>query len=254
MDEHREEFRVEPVRTRGLGRNVPIATFLVGVFLGAALFKPWDLLLPASRTATPSVTLAGGDASAGPTPTASPSGPPTECAFAGGWRVFALGQPDKLGGDGSISGSAETSDEPIAFADIANPLRRWLEIDPLTTASGPADRRVPFVTIVSDRIGGIGYCPPPSGLDRPPTGALFEAWSLDTEGAATVVRLRSVILDPATTIEIDVFIGADRTSGDPARWAPGRYVFAVEAPDRGGYGRWFGVEIRMPPGKEPKTN
>ena len=62
------------------------------------------------------------------------------------------------------------SDDPTRFADIGNPLRRWLEVDPLPVASGPADRRIPFVTIVSDQIGGIGYCPPPDGTDGPPPG------------------------------------------------------------------------------------
>lgn len=203
--------------------------------------------MPTSRTPA---RQEAGDATIGPTQTPTPSGPPAECAFASGWRVFALGQPNRLGGDGSTTGSAEPSDEPSAFADIDNPLRRWLEIDPLTTASGPADRRIPFVTIVSDRIGGIGYCPPPNGADGPPTGALFEAWTLDAAGTPNAMPLRPVVPDAATTIEVGVFIGADQAAGDHARWPPGRYVFAVEAPDPSGYGRWFGVEIRMP-GKDP---
>lgn len=248
MDEQRDELRVEPVNTMGVSRTVPIVTFLVGVFLGAALVKPWDLLLPASRTSIDQRPTATADSSAEPTPTPSPSGPPAECAFAGGWRVFALGQPDPLGGDGS-SGQAGASDDPTRIADVANPLRRWLEVDPLTVASGPGDRRIPFVTIVSDRIGGIGYCPPPDGTDGPPVGARLDAWVLDAKGTPTALPLRAVTLDPASAIEVAVFIGEDHPAGRTARWAPGRYIFAVESPNVGAYGRWFGVEIRTPPGR-----
>jgi hypothetical protein len=241
MDDHRGEFRVEPVRSRGVSRVVPIATFLVGLFLGAALVKPWDLLFPA---ATPTIAQRPiASASAGPQASPSPSPEPAECAFAGGWRVFALGQPDPLGGDGS-TGATGPSADPAARTDIGNPLRRWLEVEPLRVATGPADQRIPFVTIVSDRIGGIGYCPPPDGKDAPPGPVQFDAWHLDGSGAATT-------LPPASTIQVAVYIGADRPAGSSERWPAGRYIFAVESIDPGVYGRWFGVEIRSPPGKVP---
>lgn len=248
MDERRPDLPVDLARTRSLGRAVPITTFLIGIFIGAALVKPWDLLSRPSRTPIPQTAA---DASSGSTQTAAPSGPPVECAFAGGWRVFALGQPDPLGGNGSTASSSGPGDEPSGVADIGNPLKRWLEINPLPTATSPADPRIPFVTIVSDRIAGIGYCPPPDGADGPPPGARFEAWSLDAAGAPTAMPLRRIVADPATAIEVDVFIGADQAASGRARWPPGRYVFAIEAADRSGYGRWLGVEIRRPPGKEP---
>jgi hypothetical protein len=186
-------------------------------------------------------------ASTAATPEPSPSGPPAECAFAGGWRVFAFGQPDPLGGDGS---SAEIpASEPPAFADFANPLRRWLEVDPLERAAGPDDQRIPFVTIVSDRIGGIGYCPPPGGLDTPPAGARFDAWVLDSAGTPTALTLRPVAVAPMGAIELAVFIDTERPVGSEGTWAPGRYVFAVRPPGAGTYSRWFGVEIRTPPGR-----
>jgi hypothetical protein len=247
MDDHRGEFRVEPVRSRGVSRIVPIATFLVGIFLGAALAKPWDLLFPAPSPAIaqrPAVS-----SSAGPTPSPSPSPPPAECAFAGGWRVFALGQPDPLGGDGSTG--AGPSDDPAARTDIGNPLRRWLEIDPLRVASGPGDQRIPFVTIVSDRIAGIGYCPPPDGQDGPPSAVRFDAWVLDGAGAPTPLLLHRATLGSTSTIRVPVYIGADPPAGTGERWPAGRYIFAVESTDPGAYGRWFGVEIRSPPGKPP---
>ncbi len=112
MDDPRKEFHVRPVGTRPLGRFLPIATFVVGLFLGAALFKPWDLLFPPVDRA---VDPASGPVSVvdpTPLPSATPAptpGVPVECAFAGGWRVFALGQRDPLGGDGT-SGSATPAD------------------------------------------------------------------------------------------------------------------------------------------------
>lgn len=256
MDDQRNEFHVEPVRTRGTGRALPVAAFVVGVFLGAALFKPWDLVFPA-RTASAERPESSSTAANGPTASSSPlgspsSGPPAECAFAGGWRVFAVGQRDSLGGDGSTAGEAGATAAPSGRTDIGNPLRRWLEVDPLTAASGPDDPRIPFVMIVSDQISGIGYCPPPNGADEPPPGASFEAWSLDEARTPTPTPLRLVVLDAASTIEVDVFIGADQVIGGRARWPPGRFVFAVAAPDPGSYRRWLGVEIRTPPGKEPE--
>jgi hypothetical protein len=249
MDEQRDEVTREQVTTKGVSRAVPILTFLVGLFLGAALVKPWDLVFRPTPTAVAQRPASSPASTPAPTATPSTSGPPAECAFAGGWRVFALGQPDPLGGDGS-SVEVEPSDPPGPFSDIGNPLRRWLEIDPLERASGPDDRRIPFVTIVSDRIGGIGYCPPPDGRDGPPAGARFEAWVLDTAGMPTALPLRIVSLELARPVEVAVFIGSDRPVGRDGQWAPGRYVFAVEPPDAGTYSRWFGVEIRTPPGRQ----
>jgi hypothetical protein len=250
MNDERNEFRVAPVQTSGTGRLLPIAAFVVGVFLGAAVFKPWDLVFPA-RATSPERSGSSVAATSGPTASSSPSGSPAECAFAGGWRVFAVGQPDSLGGDGSTAAETETTAIPSGFADIGNPLRRWLEVDPLTRASGPDDVHIPFVTIVSDLISGIGYCPPPNGADGPPSGARFEAWSLDAAGTAAPMPLRRMAMDGATAIEVEVFIGADQAIGGRPRWPPGRYVFAVAAPDAGRYARWLGVEIRTPPGKSP---
>ena len=246
MADHHGEFRVEPVRSKAVSRAVPIATFLVGIFLGAALVKPWDLFFPAPTPAIaqrPSVS-----ASAGPSPSPSPTPPPAECAFAGGWRVFALGQPDLLGGDGS-TGVAGSSDSPVARTDIGNPLRRWLEVDPLETASGPGDQRIPFVTIVSDRIAGIGYCPPPDGSDGPPADARFDAWRLDAAGRPAALALHRATLGTTSTNRVPVYIGADPPAGAFEHWPAGRYIFAVEGSDLASYARWFGVEIRSPPGK-----
>jgi hypothetical protein len=248
MNDQRDEFTTQRVTTKDVSRAVPILTFLVGVFLGAALVKPWDLVFPPTQVTVAQRATSTQAASAAATPGPSPSGPPAECAFAGGWRVFAFGQPDPLGGDGS---SAEVlASEPPAFADFTNPLRRWLEVDPLERASGPDDQRIPFVTIVSDRIGGIGYCPPPGGVDAPPAGARFDAWVLDSAGMPTPLPLRSVAVAPMGAIELAVFIGTERPVGPDGKWAPGRYVFAVRPPGPGTYSRWFGVEIRTPPGRQ----
>ena len=247
VNEHRDEVRIEPVGSGGVSRAVPILTFVIGIFLGAAVVKPWDLVFPPSHASVAGAPSAAASPNATRTPEPSGSHPPIECAFAGGWRVFALGQPDPFGGDGS-TGKVLPSDAPISFGDIGNPLRRWLEVDPLAASSGPGDVRVPFVTIVSDRIGGIGFCPPQGGTDGPPAGAQFDAWSFDTAGTPTALPMRPVRLGAATSIEVPLFIGSDPSVSRNERWAAGRYVFAVESP-AAGYERWFGVEIRTPPGK-----
>jgi hypothetical protein len=239
MDDPRGGLRLRPVRTKPVGRTVPTVTVVVALLVGVALLKPWGPLFPAAHVPAGSSGVETG-ASAPVTP--SPSPPPTECAFAGGWRVFALGRPDRPAG---------ATDEPLRPADIGNPVRRWLEVEPLTVARGPDDSRIPFVTIVSDRIGGIGYCPPPDGTDGPPPDARFEAWSLDATGIATALPLRAVTVAPASIIEVGIFVRADEPDGDRARWDPGRYVFAIASTEGEGYARWFGVEIRTPPGRTP---
>lgn len=247
MNEHRDEVRFEPVASGGVSRTVPILTFLIGIFLGAAVVKPWDLLLPPTHASVARVPTTAASPAATSTPEPSASQPPAECAFAGGWRVFALGQPDPLGGDGS-TGQVRASDAPINFGDIGNPLRRWLEVDPLDSGTGPDDAHVPFVTIVSERIAGIGFCPPQGDVDGPPAGARFVAWTLDQAGNPTSLPLQPARAGAAASIQVPIFIGADRPVTSDRRWEPGRYVFAVEAP-ASAYERWFGVEIRSPPGK-----
>ena len=246
MNENRDEVRIEPVGSGGVSRTVPILTFVIGIFLGAAVVKPWDLLLPPPQASVASAPATAGSATPTSTPEPSASQPPAECAFAGGWRVFALGQPDALGGDGS-TGQVPASDAPIQFGDIGNPLRRWLEVDPLDAGTGPEDTHVPFVTIVSERIAGIGFCPPQGDVDGPPAGARFVAWSLDQAGSPTSLPLQPARAGAAASIQVPIFIGADRPVTGDRRWEPGRYVFAVEAP-AAAYERWFGVEIRSPPG------
>src|SRR5262245_53674791 len=108
MSEPKDEFRVEAVATSGVSRAVPIITFVIGILLGAAVVKPWDLVFPPSQAAVGNASAAtpGPTAAvAAATPTASPAPPavPAECVFAGGWRVFALAQPDRLGGDVSTA-------------------------------------------------------------------------------------------------------------------------------------------------------
>ena len=251
MDEQRNEFRVEPVsssgrqpgsadpdvprrRLPGRGRSSSRGTWSS---------RPHPRRSPSGRCRRRS-TSAGPHGGARRTP-----GPPAECAFAGGWRVFALGQPDRawrrrLDGRGRRAATCRAPSRTSATRSGAG----W-RCDPLSARPGPDDQRIPFVTIVSDRIGGIGYCPPPGGSDGPPAGSRFEAWCSTAAGTPTPVPLQT--RHPRT-------LRAPRSRGvhrqGPARrtqrrWAPGRYVFAVMPPDGGTYGRWFGVEIRTPPGR-----
>jgi hypothetical protein len=252
MEDPRREFQVRPVRTRSDGRLLPVATFLVGLLLGAALIKPWDLVFPPSAPAAeaPGAVVASTSPKAEITPSPTP-GVASECAFAGGWRVFALGQRDALGGDGSSVISGRTAG-PSATFDIANPLRRWLEIVPAATASGPDDPSIPFVAIFSGRIAGIGYCPPSDGSDDPPGLSTLSAWLRDDGSGGPATELSLTPLDAAPRIEVEVYAApsaasSDAPATDAGTWPAGRYVVAIAG--TGVYRRWFGVEIRLPPGR-----
>ena len=67
-------------------------------------------------------------------------------------------------------------------------------------------------------------------------------------GARHPCRSQPARAGAAASIQVPIFIGADQPVTGDRRWEPGRYVFAVEAP-AAAYERWFGVEIRSPPGK-----
>jgi len=247
MADRRDEFQVRSVSTKSVGRAVPILTFLVGIFLGAALVKPWDLIFPPSSPVL-AIRPSASDLEPSTRPTTEPSPAPTECAYAGGWRVFALGRPDAFGGDGSVIGS-NPSPIPSQARDIESPLRRWIEVAPLEAATGPDDPRVPFVTIVSDRIAGISYCPPRAGNDSPPAASSFTAWRLDEDAGSRAMTLRQVTIDSTKSVGVPVYIGVGEPDTVDASWPPGRYVFAVGSSNDSGYERWFGVEIRYPPGR-----
>jgi hypothetical protein len=47
-------------------------------------------------------------------------------------------------------------------------------------------------------------------------------------------------------VAVEVHIGT-RDIAAGGRWAAGRYVFKITSP-AGDYARWFGLEIRTPPG------
>ena len=205
---------------------MPIATFLVGIFLGAALVKPWDLFFPAPTPAIAQRPTGLGERR----PIAQSVTDPAAR------RVRVRGRLAGLRARRSRTSSAVTgrpawpgpATSPVARTDIGNPLRRWLEVDPLETASGPGDQRIPFVTIVSDRIAGIGYCPPPDGSDGPPADARFDAWRLDAAGTPAALALHRATLGTTSTIRVPVYIGADPPAGAFEHWPAGRYIFAVE--------------------------
>jgi hypothetical protein len=138
----------------------------------------------------------------------------------------------------------------LPHTDIGNPRRRWLWAEPLAVAVGPTDPEIPFVTIVSERIAGLGYCAPPDGSDPPPAGITVDAWSLDRPGEAMALPLRSVrAADSPNSPAEGVYVPASGELGVTRSWPSGRYVFEVhQAHSTGsGYERWFGVEIVQPP-------
>ena len=226
---------------------MPIATFLVGIFLGAALVKPWDLFFPAPTPAIaqrPTVS-----ASAGPSPSPSPTPPPAECAFAGGWRVFALGAPDLLGGDGSTgaAGSSASTRRPDGHRQSAPTLAGGGSARDRVRAGRPAhpvrhdrlrpDRRDRLLPAAGRQRRPAGRCPVRRLAARRRRHAGGPAHSTAPPWAR---RPRSG--SPCTS-------GRIRRRARSEHWPAGRYIFAVEGSDLASYARWFGVEIRSPPGK-----
>ena len=249
MDEHRDEFRVEPVRSKAVSRAVPILTFLVGIFLGAAMVKPWDLVFPRPRRRGRHRSDAAADRARAPTPSpesvADASRPPSARSPAAGGSSRSA-SPTLLGGDGSTGGRGPAT-SPVGA-------RRHRQPAPALARGGSAETRVraratprvPFVTIVSDRIAGDRLLPA-AGWQRRAAGRCPVRRLVGSTAAGTPA-------DPARSTGATLA----PTAHDPgpactsARIRPGGARSTLAAPDaivvrgrgagpRVDYARWFGV-------------
>jgi hypothetical protein len=241
-----------------------MAVALVGIAL--AIIKPWDVggrtgADVSSETAPPLVSSTGWPSpSARQTPWVSLVARSWQCYYASDWRVFALGAPtDLLDGVEAATSPSPTVAEGLSGApsqrDLLNPVRTWIQTEPLADAVDPMDPRIPFVRIVHDAIPALGYCAPTSEPDRPPRGAQTSAWSLAEDGSAVTVGLRAIAgpAAPGDSTE-GLFVPDVPGSASVTEWIAGRYVFAVRDQTPSGYSRWFGVEIINPPGPFRSTS
>jgi hypothetical protein len=209
------------VRLGSRGREPVVLAVVIGVFLAAALWKPW------APPAGPRPLV-----QAPPTPhpaeLASPAVDPlralrAECEDPAGWRVYSH----------------------ESFLDQV--VRVWRSVAPAAAAGGPLDRAIPLVP-AGPANRGLGYCAPWDGPDTPPPGATVTAWRIvERTGApdeAVAIRLHALRPSPADPRGALYGTPGDRPGPLDGRtglvWPSGRYVFAVRA---GGWERWWAVEI-----------
>jgi len=121
-------------------------------------------------------------------------------------------------------------------------IRVWRAIEPIVTATGPNDARIPLFPVVSEGVTELGWCAPVVGPDRPVGLATVEAWQLTAAGSVAI-RTSST---RATGMGLS-FGGLYLPPGEPGAevWPDGAYVFRYHEPT--GRERWFAVEVELRP-------
>ena len=193
------------------------------IALGVALVKPWAAGAPGGQ---PDRAAAAAGADVRSRPSAVPSVRPDSagplvalfCLDPQSWRVATI---------------ERWRDQTI---------RVWRAIDPIASAAGPDDPRIPVFPIVSEGVTELGWCAPVIGLDRPEGAAAMEAWRR-TPGGSVAIRTTST---RATGVGMS-FGGLylPPGDGDVDLWPDGGYVFRHHEPT--GRERWFGVEVELRP-------
>jgi hypothetical protein len=235
-----EQTRIDGavVRVSRSGRGGPalVAAVVVGAFI-LGLVRPWDWLAgggaseggPGGTELRPDGVPAGGVAAGGSGTgdgVAAPSGEPAQaatCGYPTGWRTAAT----------SFWAGARAR---VWTAAVAVP------------ATGPGDPSIPFHPIASDRVEAIGWCAPVSGPERPPLAAEATLFRL-SDGVVTEVPVTR--LEPAVPDALgELWAPRPPVAGEPAQWAPGRYVIRLAVPS-GRYARYLGLEVGLPVAPSP---
>lgn len=118
-------------------------------------------------------------------------------------------------------------------------------------ATGPLDPAIPTVRLDSPRVLGLGVCAPGSALGPNPAGvgAIGAIWRIASNRAVNVT-FAPLVADPTRPPRPGV-TSLYRSVHDPAGWAPGRYVIALDVPalaDGGVRGRQF-LAVVVPVGQ-----
>jgi hypothetical protein len=144
------------------------------------------------------------------------------CLGAGGWQVASL--------------------ETWRGRDV----RVWRAIEPVATAAGPLDPRIPSVAVAADVLSGLGWCAPAFGPDQPVGPARVRAWQV-VDGEARSVTLRQVQPEDGITPVAALYLPV---SGS---WTSGLVVFQYA--DTGtGSSTWFAADLRiLAPAPTPAT-
>ena len=119
-------------------------------------------------------------------------------------------------------------------------IRVWRAIDPVGSASGPDDPRIPVFPVVSEGVTELGWCAPVVGADRPEGLAAIEAWHRTPDGPVAIPTTSTRATGAGTS-----FGGLYLPPGeeDAGLWADGVYVFRHHEPT--GRERWFAVEVEL---------
>ena len=122
---------------------------------------------------------------------------------------------------------------------------------PTAPATGPLDPAIPTVRLDSPRVLGLGVCAPGSALGPNPAGvgAIGAIWRIASNRAVNVT-FAPLVADPTRPPRPGV-TSLYRSVHDPAAWAPGRYVIALDVPalaDGGVRGRQF-LAVVVPVGQ-----
>jgi hypothetical protein len=127
-------------------------------------------------------------------------------------------------------------------------IRVWRAIDPVASASGPDDARIPTFPIVSEGITELGWCAPVVEPERPLDGAAIKVWRRSPNGSIAIPMSPSRPVDDATSLGA-LYL----PPGAPAAevWKDGTYVFRYREP--AGRERWFAVEVELRPSTGRRT-
>jgi hypothetical protein len=230
------------VPAKARGPRFDAAAILVATLLVLAILKPWEIGAGAPGPTVPARTSA--PASIAPTATSdiTPEGIAAPvCLGTQAWRIATV----------------ETWQLVIAGAIETQQVRVWRAIDPVATALGPDDSRIPIVPIASMEIDALGWCAPSSGPGRALGRVDVTVWRLGHAGAAAEVTVRRVAPTVGETPfaalyrEVTDCLGGYGCSGSGVpllapTWAPGRYVlrYLEQATARTW---WFGAELQIVP-------
>lgn len=204
--------RVRP--SRGAPR-LPVAMWLVAAFVVIAVAKPWGGGGPAAETLRPEA-VAAPDITPTPTEDRSATGLAVPvCLGTGAWRVATL--------------------ETWRSRDV----RVWRAIEPIDSATGPLDARIPSVPVVADVLSGLGWCAPAFGDAQPLGPARVMAWQV-IHGVARSVALRQVQPVNGSTPIAALYVPATGS------WTSGLIVFEYEDEGSGAI-HWFGADVQVAP-------
>ena len=216
-----DRFVSPTLRIAGPERRLLLPVVLVGIFIAAAVVKPWGPPVPLAVAPDPTpVVEVVATALAAATPDETDLR--RHCQEPLGWRVYS-----REGWHGRT-------------------VRAWRSVEPVGAAGGPMDPSVPVVQL-GPGIEALGYCSPWTGVERPADRAAMTAWRLDPGRAGgpifEPVRLTRVAPDAATPLGAlygPLDVPWVRAETGPEGWPAGRYVFALRSPT---WQRWWAVDI-----------